>query len=121
MSHRQSTVPAMRPSRDELDDLLPVFDVGGRAVRPHGPWRDTNAASDELDREIVRAAIERLPEPYQSISRLHDGQGLSKDSLARQLDMPRDEVARLLHRARCALITLLDPFLREDSDVAPHD
>jgi RNA polymerase sigma-70 factor (ECF subfamily) len=121
MSHRHSTVPAMRPSRDELDDLLPVFDTSGRAVRPHGPWRDTDAASDERDRDIVRAAIARLPDPYQTIYRLHDGQGMSKDALARQLDLPRDEVARMLHRARCALITLLDPHFRENPNVAPRN
>ncbi|MEK6702464.1 MAG: sigma-70 family RNA polymerase sigma factor [Planctomycetota bacterium] len=121
MSLRQSTVPAMRCSSDALDDLLPAFDASGRAVRPHGPWRDTNAASDELDREIVLAAIARLPDPYQTISRLHDGQGMSKDELAQQLDLPRGEVARMLHRARCALITLLDPHFRENPNVAPRD
>lgn len=108
-------------SGDELDDLLPAFDASGRAVRPHGPWRDTDPASDHHNREMVRAAIARLPEPYQSIYRLHDGQGINKDELAQQLDLPRDEVARMLHRARCALITLLDPHFREDSDVAPRD
>lgn len=120
MSHRHSTVPAMRPSPDELDDLLPAFDAGGRAVRPHGPWRDTDPTSDQRDRDIVLAAIARLPEPYQAICRLHDGQGMSKDELALQPDLPRDEVARMLHRARCALITLLDPHFREDTDVAPR-
>lgn len=118
MSHQQSTVPAMRRSRDALDDLLPAFDASGRSIRPHGLWRDADLAGDERDRDIVLAAIARLPEPYQSICRLHDGEGMSKDELARQLDLPRDEVARMLHRARCALITLLDPHFREDSDVA---
>jgi len=106
---------------DELDSLLPKFDAGGRAVRPHGPWRDIDPASDDRDRELVLAAIKRLPEPYQSISRLHDGQGMSKDELARQLDLPRDEVARMLHRARCALVTLLDPHFRENHNVAPRN
>lgn len=118
MSLRPSAVPAVPQSRDALDDLLPAFNAGGRAVRPLGRWRDTDAARDTRDRDIVLTAIARLPEPHQTIYRLHDGQGMSKDDLARQLDLPLDEVARMLHRARCALITLLDPHFREDSDVA---
>lgn len=118
MSHRPTAVPAVLQSRDALDDLLPTFDASGRSVRPHGRWRDADPASDPGDRELVRTAIARLPEPYRSIYRLHDGQGMSKDELARQLDLPRDEVARMLHRVRCALVTLLDPHFREDSDVA---
>ncbi|MGD9791209.1 MAG: sigma factor-like helix-turn-helix DNA-binding protein [Phycisphaerales bacterium] len=119
MNLRPSAVPAVRPPRDELDDLLPAFDASGRAVHPHGPWRDIDPARQQRDREIVTAAISRLPEPYQTINRLHDGLGMSKDVIARQLDLPRDEVARLLHRARCALVTMLDPHFRKSSDVAP--
>lgn len=103
------------PYGDQLDDLLPAFDTGGSAVRPHGPWRNTDPARDQRDRDIVLAAFSRLPEPYQSIYRLHDGQGMSKDDVARQLDLPREAVARMLHRARCALVTLLNPHFREDS------
>ncbi len=121
MSFGQSPVPAGRPSQDELDDLLPAFDAGGHPVRPHGPWQDTGPASDEqCDGEIARAAIGRLPEPYQSIDRLHDNQGLSKSDAARHLDVPRDGVARMVHRARGTLATLLDPHFREDSDFATH-
>lgn len=121
MSLQPSAVAAVPQSREQLDNLLPAFDAGGRFILPHGPWRDTDLASDERDRDIVLAAISRLPDPYQTIYRIHDGQGLSKDKLARQLDRPPNEVARLLHRARCALVTLLDPHFREDPDVAPRE
>jgi RNA polymerase sigma-70 factor (ECF subfamily) len=121
MNLRTPVVPAIRPSRDELDDLLPAFDAAGRAVQPHGPWRPIDPVGRERDREIVRAAIARLPEPYRTIYRLHDGLGMSKDDVVHRLSMPRDDVARLLHRARCALVTLLDPHFREDTDVAARE
>jgi RNA polymerase sigma-70 factor (ECF subfamily) len=119
MSLPHSTVSARHPSRDELNDLLPAFDATSRAIRPHDPWRHIDTANNQRDREIVLTAIARLPEPYQSVYRLHDGQSMRKDKLARYLDLPRDEVARVLHRARCALVTLLDPHFRENPGVAP--
>lgn len=121
MSLRPSPDPAIRPSRDEPDDLLPAFDAAGRALHPHAPWRPIDPASRERDREIVRAAIARLPEPYRSIYRLHDGLGMSTDDVAHRLSMPRDDIARRLHRARCALVTLLDPHFREGTNLAARE
>lgn len=119
MSLPHPTMSSRRPARNDLDKLLPEFDTTGRAIRQYGPWRNIDPGGDQGDREIVLAVVATLPEPYQSIYRLHDGHGVSKDELARELDLPRDVVARMLHRARCALVTLLDPHFRETRNGAP--
>lgn len=118
MSAHLSTHAARPKVGPTIADLLPAFDAAGQSVRPHRPWREIDPAKVARDRALVRAAVARLPEPHRTIYLLLAGGAMSADELARRLNEPREDIARLLHEARCALVSLLDPCFRKDSD---HD
>ncbi len=118
MSLHRSENSSFAMFRHELDYGMPAFDDKVNAVRPHGPRRDINAENHHRDREIVDAAIERLPELYRTVNRHRDGRGLSAEAVAMPSDMAREKESGLVHRIHCALITLLDPHFKESSDDA---
>jgi RNA polymerase sigma-70 factor (ECF subfamily) len=97
-----------------IDDLLPRFDDAGRhalepACRSESPERRLDR--NEL-RSKVRAAIDRLPEPHLSILILRDIEELDTEETAELLGISIDAVKTRLHRARQALKTLLEPWLK---------
>jgi RNA polymerase sigma-70 factor (ECF subfamily) len=98
-----------RRPEESLDDLLPVFDESGHRL-PSGPTaRDPeDMASDEQSMEIVREAIDRLPDSYRMVLLLRDLEELSTEETARLLDASPGAVKVRLHRARAALKTLLE-------------
>ena len=96
-----------------IDDLLPKFLDDGHPADPAVEWRrpDDSALRQET-RDLVRQAIDQLPETYRTVLLLRDIEGLDTDEAARSLGVTVGVVKTRLHRARQALRTLLDPVLR---------
>ena len=109
-----------RSRRDEapIDDLLPAFDAVGHRIVVAGRRAnhiDSNCPSEYAAaserRQLVRDAIDRLPDSYRQILLLRDIEGLDTSETARLLNCSESNVKTRLHRARQALKTLLDPVL----------
>jgi RNA polymerase sigma-70 factor (ECF subfamily) len=62
--------------------------------------------------EVVRSAIARLPDNYREVLVLRDLEELSTEETAQALGVTPNAVKVRLHRARQALRTLLDPYMR---------
>lgn len=104
-----------RAAADEvsLDQWLPRFVEDGHAAEPSIPWPPADAGAERREvRERVRAAIDRLPDAYRTVILLRDIEELSTDEAAQALGISPGAVKVRLHRARQALRTLLDPWMR---------
>jgi RNA polymerase sigma-70 factor, ECF subfamily len=103
-----------RPER-AIEDLLPGFMEDGHQERPSIPWKPIASSGIEQEelRDLVRAKIAELPEPYREVLQLRDIEELSTEETARLLTLTPAAVKTRLHRARQALKTLLDPCLTE--------
>lgn len=100
-----------RKPEQPIEELLPRFYEDGHRIDPGPAWR--SEAADPVEqrqtRELVRAAIEGLPEIHRNVLLLRDIEGLDTEETARLLDVKVDTVKVRLHRARQALRTLLAP------------
>jgi RNA polymerase sigma-70 factor (ECF subfamily) len=97
-----------------IDDLLPKFNDDGHMADAAARWavtHDTAVDSREM-RELVRHAIDQLPDGYRTILLLRDIEGHNTEETAELLDITPGAVKTRLHRARQALRTLLDPHMR---------
>jgi RNA polymerase sigma-70 factor (ECF subfamily) len=105
-----------RSGERSIEDLLPHFGDGEHDLSAPAPWRP--ASTDPLQqqelRELVRRAIDGLPEIYRTVLVLRDVEELDTGEAARLLGTSTTVVKTRLHRARQALRTLLDPHLRGD-------
>jgi RNA polymerase sigma-70 factor (ECF subfamily) len=101
-----------RKPEQPLDDLLPRFESDGHRRDPGGPWQPAERLERREARKLVRDAIERLPESYRTVLVLRDIEGLDTAQAAELLGVSTGVVKTRLHRARQALRTLLDPYLR---------
>jgi RNA polymerase sigma-70 factor (ECF subfamily) len=104
-----------RKPEQQLDELLPQFDEGGRWLRPIAGWE---RPSEELlesaeTRALVRRAIDQLPPAYREVLMLRDIEELDTEETARMLGVSLNAVKVRLHRARQALRTLLERELCE--------
>jgi len=102
-----------RPEED-IELLLPRFLEDGHQAIPSLPWTENAEAMlqrQEL-RELVRAAIDKLPEIYRTVLMLRDIEELSTEETARLLGINNNTVKVRLHRARQALRAILDPHMR---------
>lgn len=103
-----------RRREEPIEDLLPQFAEDGHRLDVQGPWpEDAHTRLETLElRGAVREAIDRLPEKHRTVLLLRDIEGLANDEVASLLGI-RPEAAKMrLHRARQALVTLLDPVMR---------
>jgi RNA polymerase sigma-70 factor (ECF subfamily) len=105
-----------RPEED-IEQFLPRFREDGHQIADSVPWlRNVVQADSELEREearrIVRASIDELPDAYRMVLLLRDIEELSTEEAARILGVTANAVKVRLHRARQALRTLLDPYMR---------
>jgi RNA polymerase sigma-70 factor (ECF subfamily) len=102
-----------RKPEESIEELLPHYLEDGHPVEPAAPWRSLETEVDRRrTRELVRAAIDRLPESYRTVLMLRDIEGLDTSDAAEALGITETNVKVRLHRARQALRGLLDPELR---------
>lgn len=104
---------AKRLQEDSIDDLLPQYDEDGHRVEPSG--QVVASVEQELQArqtaDIVRAAIDRLPDGYRTVLLLRDIEEYSTAETASLMQMEEGAVKVRLHRARAALKTLLQPVV----------
>jgi RNA polymerase sigma-70 factor (ECF subfamily) len=102
-----------KPERS-IDDLLPSFAEDGHQAAPVMDWRETSdlAAQRRETRQLVRHAIDQLPDAFREVLLLRDIEGLDTEETAQFLGINAGAVKTRLHRARQALRTLLDPHFR---------
>jgi RNA polymerase sigma-70 factor (ECF subfamily) len=101
---------AQRPE-ESIDPLLPRFQDDGHHVQQFSDW-DVPADVRLFRREAavqVRAAIDRLPEAYRTVLLLRDIEEIDTAEVAAMLGVTPNAVKVRLHRARQALVTLLEP------------
>ncbi len=104
-----------RHPEEDIEKYLPNFLEDGHQVAPSMPWCET--AETVLQRMelcgLVRRCIEQLPDAYRVVLLLRDIEELSTEEVAEMLGVTPNAVKIRLHRARQALRTLLDPYMRE--------
>jgi len=102
-----------RPEED-IEEYLPRFAEDGHRIAGHESW--TESADTLLERaeirEVVRNAIDQLPDTHREVLLLRDIEELSTDEAAEILHVTPNAVKIRLHRARQALRTLLDPYMK---------
>jgi len=106
---------------ESIEPLLPTFRDDGHATVAFCGWDET---ADQLlerreTREMLRAAIDRLPESYRTVLMLRDIEELDTQEVAELLGVTANAVKIRLHRARQALRELLDRRLRPDCAQLP--
>jgi RNA polymerase sigma-70 factor (ECF subfamily) len=103
-----------RRPEEPIEPLLPSFRSDGHHVTEFTTWPDAERAIERREiRDLVRRAIEELPESYRAVLVLRDIEGLDTAETARMLDLTENAVKIRLHRARQALRTLLDQRFRK--------
>jgi RNA polymerase sigma-70 factor (ECF subfamily) len=97
-----------------IEEMLPKFLEDGHQAQPAIEWRGSSDRDLQCreTRQLVRDAIEQLPEAYRTVLRLRDIEGLDTESTAQILELNVALVKTRLHRARQALRGLLDPHFR---------
>jgi len=105
-----------RPERP-VEDLLPAWGDDGGFARLPEPWEDSadSPVLQDEAREVVRAKIAELPDPYRIALTLRDIEGLSNEELAGTLGVSVNAAKIRVHRARQALRTLLDPYMNGEN------
>jgi RNA polymerase sigma-70 factor, ECF subfamily len=100
-----------------IDDVLPRFLADGHQAHPAQDWSDPPDAPAQRreTRELIRQAIDQLPEDYRTVLLLRDIEELDTNEAARVLEVTAGVVKTRLHRARQALRTILDPHFRGGS------
>lgn len=103
-----------RLAEQPIDDLLEEFD--DRDCRIAAPWNVLLDVEDVLHsarcQQLVREAMDRLPDGYRIVMQLRDIEDYSTSEVAAALDISESNVKVRLHRARAALKRLLEPMLR---------
>lgn len=91
-----------------IEELLPAYDADGhRELRVAGdPFPDEQLERQEL-RTLLRESVGELPEGYRQVYLLRDVEELSTEETATALGVSPNAVKIRLHRARQALITLV--------------
>jgi len=102
-----------RLQEDSIDDLLPQYDDDGHRVEPESGFVASLESSLESKQtgEIVRRAIDQLPEGYRVVLLLRDIEDYTTQETAAALSIEEGAVKTRLHRARAALKTLLQPLV----------
>jgi RNA polymerase sigma-70 factor, ECF subfamily len=110
-----------RRPEESIEDLLPRFQDDGHHVEQYQEWTlppDARIARHET-RMGIRAAIAQLPDSYRTVLLLRDIEELSTEETAQVLGLNTNTVKIRLHRARQALMTLVDPVLRPQGSSRP--
>ena len=104
-----------RKPEESIEPLLPRWSDDGHRLLPAARWSEppADAASRTEELELVRDAIDRLPDSYRMVLLLRDIEQFDTEETSRLLGISVNATKIRLHRARHALRTLLDPKLRE--------
>jgi RNA polymerase sigma-70 factor, ECF subfamily len=107
-----------RPEEESIEPLLPRFRADGHQIESSVPWRGADAALEQAEhqaelQQLVHEAVDKLPESYRVVLLLRDIEELTPEETAEALGVPKGILKVRLHRARQALRTLLDPYMRE--------
>ena len=94
----------------EIEELLPHFDAKGQHTEPAA---EALPARRHAPNELVCSVIAQLPEIYRIVLLLRDVEGLSAEEAARALGIEESAAQMRLHRARQAMLTLLQRRLSE--------
>lgn len=110
-----------KPERS-IEELLPRYSDNGHRVQveladQHGGERPGAALDQRETGEMVRGAIEELPENYRIVLVLRDIEGLDTLEAATVLGMTENALKTRLHRARQALRELLSPRMGRISEL----
>jgi RNA polymerase sigma-70 factor (ECF subfamily) len=103
-----------RRPEESIEELLPTFLDDGHHVEQFSEWSlpaDARILRHET-RTRVRAAIDQLPGSYRTVLLLRDIEELSTEETAQALGVTSNTVKIRLHRARQALLKLLNGELR---------
>ncbi len=103
-----------RHPEQPIEDLLPHFGEGEHQLNPPVPWEDIppTLLEKQESRELVLQCINKLPNTYRTVLLLRDIEELDTEETARLLDTSPGTIKTRLHRARQALLSLLDPYFR---------
>jgi RNA polymerase sigma-70 factor (ECF subfamily) len=107
-----------RRPEEAIDDLLPRFLDDGHHVTQFSDWNlpaDAHLIKQEK-LALVRQAIDRLPDAHRTVLLLRDLEELDTEETAQILGVTANAVKVRLHRARQALMTLLEPELGRASE-----
>jgi RNA polymerase sigma-70 factor (ECF subfamily) len=104
-----------RKPETSIEDLLPRFLDDGHFAEPPAEWQQTADQALERSemRQLVRKAIDGLPEIYRTVLLLRDIEGLDTAEAAEAIGVTANAVKIRLHRARQALRGQLDEHMRE--------
>lgn len=99
-----------RRPEEAIEDLLPAYQPDGHTAESFRPWDGSALERLERDerRDLVRAAIDRLPETYRTALLLRDIEEMASEDAARLLGITPNALKIRVHRARQVLRTLLD-------------
>jgi len=103
---RENEVSLDAAASDDDDTPPPSLQLSDK-----GPLPDKVAMTGELG-EQVRAAIERLPEPYRVVVLLRDVEELPMEEVMEATGLSEPALKSRLHRARLALRDALLPYLK---------
>jgi RNA polymerase sigma-70 factor (ECF subfamily) len=88
------------------------FTGAGHWAAPPRPWPEDRLLSSET-RQILDAAIERLPPAQRAVISLRDIEGWSSDEVRNALELSETNQRVLLHRARARVRRALEDYLEE--------
>ena len=100
-----------RKPEEPIDGLLPAFREDGHHLEQFASWAEPADVmlTRQENREVVRRAIDELPESYRTVLMMRDIEGLDTEETAGMLGTTPNAVKIRLHRARLALRTKLAP------------
>jgi RNA polymerase sigma-70 factor (ECF subfamily) len=102
-----------RRPEESIEPLLPTFLNDGHHGVRFATWEGADHSLQRAEtREVVRAAIDRLPDAYRTVVVLRDIEQLSTEETASMLGLTTNAVKIRLHRGRQALRTQLDSYFR---------
>jgi RNA polymerase sigma-70 factor (ECF subfamily) len=106
-----------RKPEESIEALLPAFQADGHFVEHFSSWAvpADQVLEQKETRDLVRRAIDQLPETYRTVLVLRDIEELPTQEVAKVLDITTSAAKVRLHRARQALLTLLRPHFERSA------
>ena len=106
-----------RKPEESIEALLPAFQADGHFVERFSSWAvpADQVLEQKETRDLVRRAIDQLPETYRTVLVLRDIEELPTQEVAKMLDITTSAAKVRLHRARQALLTLLRPHFERSA------